>query len=144
LARLAQVDVILVDTPGRAPAPASATASSADPAPAGGAPALAWQTLLRRIGPDEVHLVLPGGVRLEVARRAREAYALCGPTHLLLSKLDEVPGDAGVAEIADELGLPARWVATGHEVPLDLHPAPPRILAALCRDAAPRRRRVAV
>jgi flagellar biosynthesis protein FlhF len=129
LARLADVEVILVDTPGRTPDPAAVPA---------------WHTLLRRIGPDEVHLVIPGGVRLEVAHAAREAYAPCGPTHLLLGKLDEVPRDAGIAEIADELGLPTRWVATGQEIPLDLHPAAPRILAALCRDGAPRRRGVAV
>lgn len=128
LARLGEVDVILVDTPGRSPAGS----------------ALAWQTLLRRIRPDEVHLVLPAGVRSEVARGALDAYSPCGPTHLLLSKLDEVPGEAGVAELADELGLPARWVATGQEVPLDLHRAAPRILAALCRDGGERPRRMAI
>jgi flagellar biosynthesis protein FlhF len=119
LERLQGVDVILVDTPGRSPA---------DPA------ASAWRNLLRGLRPDEVHLVLPAGVRTEVALWARELFASCGPTHLFLSKLDEVPGEVGVAELADELGFPTRWVATGQEVPLDLHPAVPRILAALCRD----------
>jgi flagellar biosynthesis protein FlhF len=137
LERLAGVDVILVDTPGRSQVAGSGPTSSPEAS-------TAWRTLLRRIGPDEVHLVLPAGVRLEVAHGAREAYAPCGPTHLLLSKLDEVPGDAGVAEIADELGLPARWVATGQEVPLDLHPAPARILAALCREGPTRSRGVAI
>lgn len=122
LARLSHLDVILVDTPGRGPT----TAAQAQ--------APAWRTLLRRIGPDEVHLVLPAGLRTDVALWTKELFAPCGPTHLLLSKLDEVPGEEGAAELADQLGLPARWVTTGQEVPLDLHAAAPRLLASLCRD----------
>jgi flagellar biosynthesis protein FlhF len=130
LERLKDVDVILVDTPGRSPN-------------SGEAPG--WRTLLRRIGPDEVHLVLPAGLRTEVALWTRDHFAPCGPTHLLLSKLDEVPGEEGVAELANEIGLPARWVATGQEVPLDLFAAAPRLLTALCRgDSGARRRGMAI
>lgn len=119
--RLKGAEVILVDTPGRGPTSPEAPA---------------WRNLLRGLRPDEVHLVLPAGVRSEVALWAREHFTLCGPTHTLLTKLDEVPGEVGVAELADELGLPARWVTTGQEVPLDLHAAAPRLIAALCRDGS--------
>jgi flagellar biosynthesis protein FlhF len=57
------------------------------------------------------------------------------PTHLLLSKLDEVPDDTGIADLAALLALPARWLTDGLDVPADLKPAPQRILAALGRMA---------
>src|SRR5690606_25865798 len=98
-----------------------------------------WRTLLQRIGPDEVHLVLPAGSRTDVALATRDAYVACGTTHLLLTKLDEVPGEDGVAELADALNLPARWVATGQDVAADLEPAAQRLIASLCGGAAPDR-----
>lgn len=129
LARLAHCEVVIVDTPGRSP--------SAEAAPE-------WRALLRRLAPDEVHLVLPAGLRHDVALWTRDAFASCGPTHSLLTKLDEVPGEEGVAELADSLHLPARWVTAGQDVPAALHRASPRLLSALCRDQrAPRRRGLA-
>ena len=53
------------------------------------------------------------------------------PTHLLLTKLDDVPDDTGVADLAAALALPARWLTDGLDVPADLKPAPQRILASL-------------
>ncbi|HEY8484256.1 MAG TPA: hypothetical protein VIL13_06585 [Longimicrobiales bacterium] len=121
LKRLAACEVVLVDTPGRSPK-----------APAGDQ---AWRAILRRIDPDEVHFVVPAGIRIDVAQAARATFESCGITHALLTKLDEVPHESGVAELAERLDAPARWVTTGQEVPTDLQPAVPRLLAALCNGA---------
>src|SRR5690625_387432 len=118
LDRLKDVEVLIVDTPGRAPS-----------APEGPI----WRNLLRGLYPDEVHLVIPAGLRTDVAMDLREEFVLCGTTHTLLSKVDEVPGESGIAELVDALGLPARWVSTGQDVPLDLERAAPRLIASLTR-----------
>lgn len=121
LERLRDCDVILVDTPGRSPN-----------APAGDQ---SWRTLLERIGPDEVHVVIPASTRVDVALAVRDAFAPCGITHALLTKVDEVPGEEGVIGLAEVLNLPARWVSTGQDVPTDLHPAAQRLLSSLCGGA---------
>jgi len=58
------------------------------------------------------------------------------PTHMLLTKLDDVPGDTGLADLASILALPSRWLTDGIDVPADLKPAPQRILASLGLVAA--------
>jgi flagellar biosynthesis protein FlhF len=119
LERMAGLDVVVVDTPGRA------TTESA------------WVHALRALQPDEVHLVLPAGLRLDVARGLRDRLASIGPTHALLTKLDELPGDAGLASTVDALELPVRWLGEGYEVPGRLAPATSRIVRSLGNDAAP-------
>lgn len=125
LARLAHCDVVIVDTPGRGPR------TSDDDAP--------WRALLASLAPDEIHLVIPATMRTELAERLRDRLdALlgatgadtCGVTHALLTKLDEADDD-GVATLAAQLDLPVRWVAEGQEIPADLAPGAPRLLAAL-------------
>ncbi|HLU24492.1 MAG TPA: hypothetical protein VKZ58_02115 [Longimicrobiales bacterium] len=117
LERLSGCDVILVDAPGRSPR-------------AGGS-GREWHELLRRIGPSEVHLVLPATIRTDVALAIRDELAGLGLTHVLLTKLDEVPGELGVAELAYALELPARWVTDGQDVPDALQPAATRLMASL-------------
>jgi flagellar biosynthesis protein FlhF len=119
LDRLRHCDAVIVDTPGRT-ADASGRLGP-------------WDELLRQIQPHEVHLVLPAGTRLDVARHQRASLKELGLTHFLPSKLDHVPGDSGLAELVENIGLPSRWVADGHDVPMDLRPAGPRILTALGR-----------
>lgn len=114
LERLSASDVILVDTPGRWTGAAAG-----------------WFPLLRAIAPDEVHLLLPAAIRAEAAVDASAALCELDPTHLLLTRLDEVRQDRGVADIALALRLPARWVTDGHELPDTLHAAPARIVTAL-------------
>jgi flagellar biosynthesis protein FlhF len=116
LERMARCDVILVDTPGRTP---RATRSDT-----------AWREALLALEPDEVHLVMPGGLRGHVADAFLEHYAELEPTHTLLTKLDEIPGEVGVAQLADRLALPARWITDGQLVPDDLHQAPDRLVAS--------------
>jgi flagellar biosynthesis protein FlhF len=120
-ARLRDCDVIVVDTPGRSPAAADVTDR--------------WRSLLDAIKPDEVHLVLPATMRGDLALGAERAYrtsaAHVGATHLLLSKLDEVPASRGVTDLAMSMARPARWITDGQDVPANLAPAVPRLLRSL-------------
>lgn len=116
--RLSSCDVVIIDTPGRSPAASELTER--------------WRSLLDVLHPDEVHLVLPASLRpdlaIDVARAYRASRTHCGATHLLLSKVDEVPRESGVTELALSLELPTRWVTDGQDVPADLKPAVTRIL----------------
>ncbi|NBW64182.1 hypothetical protein EBR44_00200 [bacterium] len=113
--RLAGCDIVIVDTPGRGP-----KGQDGD-----------WQRMLRQLGPDETHLVVPATTRLDLAPRLLESYKRVRPTHALLTKLDEVPNDAEIAHLAAALELPMRYVTDGQEVPADLHPAGPRVFPTL-------------
>lgn len=126
LARLDDCDVIIIDTPGRAP---SATAAER-----------AWRDAVLAADPDEVHLVVSACVRVDVAEAVMAHFSDLAPTHALLTKLDEDPGESGVASVVSSLGLPTRWVADGQLVPEHLHSAPERLMdAALGRRAEARR-----
>ena len=121
--QLDQCDVVLVDTPGRRAVGKERSAR--------------WASLLLQARPDEVHLVLPASMRAEAATIARNGLRGLGITHFLLTKLDEVVEDRGVADIALELPLPARWVTEGQELPGSVFPAPARIVTALAELSEP-------
>jgi flagellar biosynthesis protein FlhF len=132
IARLARCDVVVVDTPGRGPR------TGDDDAP--------WRALLAALAPDEVHLVIPATMRPDLAEGLRDRLdlllaetaqegAIGAVTHALLTKLDEVPDEDGVPDLAARLGLPVRWVGDGQEIPADLAPGAARLLAALGRFA---------
>jgi flagellar biosynthesis protein FlhF len=87
--------------------------------------------ILEHIAPDEVHLVLPAYLRTDVAVGIRDRYGRFGITHMLLTKLDEVPGETGVIDLAFRLDLPSRWASDGPGFDGDAHPAAFRILAPL-------------
>jgi len=109
LARLDGCEVILVDTAGRGPRQSGEIAALLEP--------------LRGAGPLEVHLVLPAGLRPELARRFVLHHRALRPTHLVVTKLDECPDDDAVFALADTFGLGVRWACDGQEVPHDLHHA---------------------
>jgi flagellar biosynthesis protein FlhF len=119
LARLADRDVVIVDTPGRGPRANDAAE---------------WKALLDALEPDEVHLVIPAIARLDVAEAVRDAMGHA--THLVLTKLDEVPDEMGVADLASALDLPVRWVADGQQIPTDLAAGVPRLVRALAAGGA--------
>lgn len=128
--RLSQsCDVIIIDTPGRSPASAELTER--------------WRSLLDALAPDEVHLVLPASLRadlaIDIGRAYRATRAHCGATHLLLSKVDEVPRASGVTDLALSLDLPTRWITDGQDVPTDLKLGVPRLVRSwgLSADAEP-------
>lgn len=127
--RLSACEVVIIDTPGRSPASAELTER--------------WRSLLDALAPNEVHLVLPASLRTDLAVDVGRAYASTrqhrGATHVLVSKLDEVPRESGIAELALSMGLPSRWVTDGQVVPTDLVTGVPRLLRSygLSADAEP-------
>jgi len=114
--RLGPCDVVVVDTPGRTP---------------GGEENAEWGAVLSRLAPDEVHLVLPATFSRDAAEHLTAIYRPFGPTHLILSKLDEAPDPATAALVALYSELRCRWVTTGQSVPGDLKAAQPHLLSAL-------------
>lgn len=124
LRRLARREVLLVDCPGRGPR----HQRDAD----------AVRDLLGRLGAHEVHLALPGGMQREVAARLIDHHMTRGITHLLATKVDEVPDDWTLFDLAAERRLPMRWLSDGQRVPQDLRSAAPRLEAA---EASARGRR---
>lgn len=116
--RLSMCDVIILDTPGRSPAATELTER--------------WRSLLDAFQPDEVHLVVPATLRADLALHAARAYnrtrTHVGSTHVLLTKLDEVPRETGVTDLALSLELPVRWITDGQDVPVDLKPGAARVL----------------
>jgi len=123
LHRLRSRDVVVIDTPGR-------WNTESDE--------VSWLGILRELDPDEVHLVLPAGMRTDVAELARERLKEAGITHVLFAKLDHLPDEIGLAVMAEAVGLPTRWVVDGHDIPGSLAPAAPRILASLGTDTPAR------
>jgi flagellar biosynthesis protein FlhF len=117
--RLRECQAVIVDTPGRAPEAMGRMGP--------------WEDMLRGLRAEEIHLVVPAGLRVELARHVRDSFADLGVTHVLPSKLDQVPGDAGLAELVEAVGLPSRWVTDGQEVPGDLRPAGARIFTSMGR-----------
>ncbi len=125
LNRLGRCEVIVVDTPGRGPRAVNDE--------------MEWREVLAAIAPDETHLVVPATARFDFVDFVREAYEPAGVTHALITKLDELPTEASVVELADRLGLQSRWVTDGQEVPVDLRGAVQRILHALSQTSVNRR-----
>lgn len=117
--RLSACDVIIIDTPGRGP-------RGADPV---------WRWVLRSMQPTETHLVVPATMRVDLAAALGREYAAAGATHALLTKLDEVPNNAIVAQLAGQLTLPLRWATDGQNIPADLRAAGPLLAESL--DVAP-------
>ncbi len=118
LRRLTDLDVVLIDTPGRGPR----SRRDRD----------AVDRWFRIIAPDEVHLTLPAGLQRQlVTATVKQLLGSGSVTHLLATKLDEMWGDWTAFELAAELHVPMRWVTDGQEVPADIRGASPRLLAAL-------------
>lgn len=117
---LADCDVVLVDSPGRSPIHQSFRQ---------------WRVSLDRARPDEVHLVLPATIAPTVGRAHRDGYRSCGLSHLIVTKLDEMPEAAGVIELADQVGLPVRWTADGQDVPGNLRKGGMALLTTATRAA---------
>ncbi len=119
LKRLRDVDIIIVDTPGR-------LMDASDPE--------GWPDLLNEIRPDEVHLVMPAGLRSDVSMAHVNRFTGLSVSHVLFTKLDEVPVDSTLVELAETTGLPARWVTDGQRIPSGLASAGVRLLASLGSD----------
>jgi len=105
---LIDCDVLIVDTPGRG-------ARSRNE--------LEWQASLAALEADEIDLVVPAGLRPDVASAIRRASDGLRPTHAILTMVDQLPDGCGLRPLRDALGLPVQWITDGPSVPADLSPS---------------------
>ncbi len=117
LAQLGSLDVVLIDTPGRGPR----TTGDRE----------AVDECIRILQPSEVHLVLPVGMERAVCEWHVDHFCERGATHLLATKLDEMPAHRVLFDLAIEHDMSMRWVTNGHEVPRDIRAAGSRLLLSL-------------
>lgn len=108
LEALSSCEVVIVDTPGRGMS---------------GRTDLEWHACLAAVNADEVNLVLPAGLRYDVAMAVRRAHDRFRPTHAIFTMLDELSDAAGVVQLRSAVGLPVQWYTDGPSVPVDLRPS---------------------
>jgi flagellar biosynthesis protein FlhF len=113
-------DVLIVDTPGRGMHERND---------------LEWQACLAALEPDEIDLVLPAGLRPDVAKAIRRASERLRPTHAIVTMVDELPDRSGLEALSVAIGLPIRWTTDGPSVPADLSSAMHAAHNALGRTA---------
>lgn len=108
-------DVILIDTAGRSPRDNRRLEE--------------LRTLIGAATPDEVHMVVSATASPACLRTTLEQFGGLGPTHTILTKLDEAPSLGGM--LAPVAGLQARlsYLTTGQEVPDQIEPACPNRFA---------------
>ncbi|HUE72502.1 MAG TPA: flagellar biosynthesis protein FlhF [Pirellulaceae bacterium] len=122
LDRLADVDLVLVDTAGRSPRDAAQMRQLAE--------------VLDQARPDEIHLVLSSASAAANANNAAESFARVGATSMILTKLDEVTALGGLWPLVCNRSLPIGYLASGQTVPHDLQPASRQELAELIAGSA--------
>jgi flagellar biosynthesis protein FlhF len=113
---LRSCQVVLVDCPGRGPNLYRDTATVTE--------------MLDALDPIERHLVMPVGTQPALVRRTIDHFRPLGITHLLATKVDEMPDDWILFDVAADLGLPMRWLTDGQTIPQDLRSATARLEAA--------------
>jgi flagellar biosynthesis protein FlhF len=123
LRRLRGCDVVLVDTAGRGPAARRDLDETCG--------------MLARLGPHEIHVVVPAGLREELAMRVVGDWRARGATHVLPTKLDEWPDDHAPFDAAMRHRMRVRWLADGQEVPADLRSASLSVMASARRLREP-------
>ena len=97
------------------------------------------ERVLRRLdptAPHEVLLVLDATTGQNALAQARHFTEAVGVTGIVLTKLDGTARGGIVVAIADQLGLPVKWVGTG-EGPEDLEPFDPGAFVRALFEGAP-------
>jgi flagellar biosynthesis protein FlhF len=107
--RLADVDLVLIDTSGRSPN---------DP---GGITEI--RQLLAACPTLDVHLALSANTRARDLAHALDAFSVLPVRHLVFTKLDEATSRGGMYTTALKARCPVSWLGTGQEVPDDLEAA---------------------
>ncbi|MEM8944622.1 MAG: flagellar biosynthesis protein FlhF [Planctomycetota bacterium] len=117
IARMSDLDLILMDTAGRSPRDEVKIQE--------------LKSMLAEAEPDEVHLVLSavGGAR-SLASTA-ERFATVGTTAMLVTKLDEATAYGNLLSVTRSCGLPISYLTDGQNVPDDIRDAQPRELAEM-------------
>lgn len=109
LKRLADAELLLVDTPGVGLRETARFARLA--------------TLLRAARPDETHLVLPASLAPNVLTHMAHGFASLTPASLMLTRLDDAVGFGIILNAIDRLKLRLSYLTTGQNVPEDIEEA---------------------
>jgi flagellar biosynthesis protein FlhF len=121
VARMDNLDLILLDTAGRSPKDEVRIQE--------------LRAFLSEADADEVHLVLSamGGAR--ALEQTAERFAAVGTTALLLTKLDEATGLGNLLPVLRSSKLPLSYLTNGQNVPDDIEIADARRLARMILGA---------
>ena len=109
LARMADLDLVLMDTAGRSPRDEVKI--------------LELRAMLAEAAPDEVHLVLSSVASAASLAKTAEQFATVGTTALVLTKLDEAASLGNLLPLVRSSRLPLSYVTHGQNVPDDIAPA---------------------
>jgi flagellar biosynthesis protein FlhF len=119
--RLADRDLILMDTAGRSPRDEVRIQE--------------LKAMLAEARADEVHLVLSTVASLPALRKSVQKFAAVGTTAILLTKLDEATGLGSLLPLLLQSGLPLSYLTHGQNVPDDIEPADRRKVARMLLGA---------
>ncbi len=114
-ARMADLDLVLMDTAGRSPRDEVKIHE--------------LKNFLGEANADEVHLVLSAMGGANSLERTAERFAVVGTTALILTKLDEATGLGNLLPLLRNTRLPLSYVTTGQNVPDDIEAAEARRLS---------------
>jgi flagellar biosynthesis protein FlhF len=106
VARMADLDLILMDTAGRSPRDDVQIQE--------------LKGLLAEAAPDEVHLVLSSVASARCLANTAQQFAPVGTTALVLTKLDEAASLGNLLPLARSCGLPLSYLTNGQNVPDDI------------------------
>lgn len=114
---MAGLDLVLIDTAGRAPREGKGIAELA--------------RMLEAARPDEVHLTVAATNTERTALGLARAFAGCGFDRVIMSKLDEAASYGLVLSLAGELAQPFSYITAGQKLSGGLFPAQPELLGGL-------------
>jgi flagellar biosynthesis protein FlhF len=115
--RLADMDLVLIDTAGRSPRDELKIQE--------------LRSFLSEADVDQVHLVLSLATGVRTNELTAEKFRSVGVTSMLLTKLDEAAGPGAIVSAARRIQLPVSYLTTGQDVPDDIEPADARRAAQL-------------
>jgi flagellar biosynthesis protein FlhF len=116
LERMADCDLVLIDTTGRSPRDEDQVSALGRYFPAG------WG--------GETVLTVALSTRERDLHHTVEAFARLDYTHLCVTKLDETDAIGGLYTVARRAGRPLAWTTSGQRVPEDLEIADAEVIAA--------------
>jgi flagellar biosynthesis protein FlhF len=117
VARLSELDLVLMDTAGRSPRDEVRIQE--------------LRSMLGEANPAEVHLVLSSTAGTQSLLGTVERFTEVGATSILLTKLDEATSYGHLLPVVRNSKLPLSYLTDGQDVPDDIQVAQPRKLAQL-------------
>ena len=120
LAGLQDMDVVIIDTPGRSQRDEGRLDE--------------LKQFLSIAQPHQTHLVLSGTAGEQVLIREAEAFLPLGVDRIVLTKLDEAVSFGMLVDVLHRIGRELSFMTTGQEVPADIEPASGDRLAMMVLD----------